>query len=143
MKNIKALIDTNVILDWIMVREPFADAAKRVMEECIFGEIKGYLAAHTITDLFYILRKDFNVKERKEILILLCNKLNVVEENCQMIKTALNNEEWNDLEDGLQMQCAIEEDVDYIVTRNIVDFKSSKIQAISTEEFMDLIRDTQ
>jgi predicted nucleic acid-binding protein len=140
MKNIKALIDTNVILDWVMTREPFANAAKVVMEKCMFGNVKGYLASHTVTDLFYILRKDYRVKERKDLLLLLNDKLEIIAVNSQMIKKALENELWTDLEDGLQMQCAFEEDVDYIVTRNINDFKSSQNKVILTEDFFELIK---
>ena len=55
----RVLIDTNIILDWLMCREPFHDDSRLVMKECMFGDLKGYISAHTLTDLFYILRKDF------------------------------------------------------------------------------------
>jgi len=135
----RVLIDTNVILDWIMVRKPFAEAATKVMEECLFGNTESFLAAHTLTDLFYILRKDLSVKQRKEILTLLCDKLKIIPEGSEIIKKALANEFWPDLEDGLQMQCAADEKVDFIITRNVVDFSKSKIKAILTEDFYQLI----
>jgi len=135
----RVLIDTNVILDWIMVRKPFAEAATKVMEECLFGNTESFLTAHTLTDLFYILRKDLSVKQRKEILTLLCDKLKIIPEGSEIIKKALANEFWPDLEDGLQMQCAADEKVDFIITRNVVDFSKSKIKAILTEDFYQLI----
>ena len=60
MKNMQILIDTNVILDWLMHREPFSENAKYIMEEAMFGNVEGYLTAHTFSDLFYILRKDID-----------------------------------------------------------------------------------
>lgn len=74
----RVLIDTNVILDWIMVREPNAANAKQIMGQCLFGKVEGYVSAHSISDIFYILRKDFSVEKRKDLLRLLCGGLHVV-----------------------------------------------------------------
>ena len=57
MKNTALLIDTNVILNWLLEREPFAEQARQVMEHCINGKAKGYLACHSILNIFYITRK--------------------------------------------------------------------------------------
>jgi predicted nucleic acid-binding protein len=137
MKNIRAMIDTNVVLDWIMAREPFAENARIIIDKCMFGNIKGYLAGHTITNIFYILRKDFSVKERKELLLLLCSKFMIVSANKEMIISALTNDGWEDLEDGLQMQCALDASVDYIVTRNIKDFSKVDIKVLIPDDFIN------
>ena len=50
------LVDTNIIIDALANREPYADDAKRIMEICAAREITGILAAHSIPNLFYILR---------------------------------------------------------------------------------------
>ncbi len=134
------LIDTNVILDWLMHREPFSENAKYIMEEAMFGNVEGYLTAHTFSDLFYILRKDIDVSKRKQLLLLLCEYFHIIVENKETIRMALLNERWNDLEDGLQMQCAIEKNLDYIVTRNKKDFSSSKVKAILPEEWIELYK---
>ena len=68
----KILIDTNVLIDYILEREPFFDDAMRVISSCIDGRVKGYIAAHSISNMFFILRKDFTIKERREILSNLC-----------------------------------------------------------------------
>ena len=140
MKNMRILIDTNIILDWLMCREPFQERAKWIMQESMFGSLEGYIAAHSLTDLFYILRKDFDVPKRKELLMLLCNHLQIIPEDAAIIKEALNQETWTDLEDGLQMQCAKERNLDYIVTRNIKDFSDSPIQPLSPEDFIEIVR---
>lgn len=139
MKDIKVLVDTNVILDWIMVREPNATNAKHVMEQCLFGQVQGYLTSHSLTDIFYILRKDYSVEKRKQLLQLLCESMNVIPETRQTILQALKRREWQDIEDALQMQCAKEAGVQYIVTQNLKDFHTSEVKAICEEEFCKLI----
>mgnify|MGYP000839929326 CR=1 FL=1 len=69
------LVDTNIIIDALANREPYADDAKRIMEKCAAREITGILAAHSIPNLFYILRKNFSQEERR---FLLKNKRNCV-----------------------------------------------------------------
>lgn len=136
----RVLIDTNILLDWLMNREPFHQNATKIMENCLFGSLEGFLASHTLPDLFYILRRDFTVGKRKELLILLCDNMKVIPEDQETIKAALTNDNWLDLEDGLQMQCAVMEELDYIITRNLKDFETSKVKAISPEQFLALIQ---
>lgn len=139
MKNIRALIDTNVVLDWIMVREPNATHAKVIMEQCLFGQVHGYITSHSLTDIFYILRKDYSVEKRKQLLRLLCEDMDVIPETRKTILQALNRKESQDIEDALQMQCAKEAGVEYIVTQNLKDFQTSEVKAICEEEFCKLI----
>ena len=65
------LIDTNVIIDFLVAREPFYDSALHVMEKCASGEAEGYMAFHSLTNLWYILRKssdrDKKVMVRKNL----------------------------------------------------------------------------
>ena len=129
MKNTALLIDTNIVLDWILERRPLAEPAKRVIELCINGNIRGYLAAHTILNILFITRKEKTVTERKEILLMLCDCFEIIDVEKAMIVSALQNEKWQDLEDGLQIQCALHENLDYIITRNIKDFTDSQISA--------------
>lgn len=143
MKNMQVLIDTNVILDWLMQRVPFGEDAKYVLEKAMFGDVEGYLTSHTLPDLFYILRKDFNVDKRKQLLLLLCEHLHVITENKETIMEAITHEDWKDLEDGLQMQCALEKDLDYIITRNIKDFANSKVKAILPKDWIAIYKDNK
>ena len=54
------LVDTNVVLDVLMKREPYTEAAQHILTKCANREIVGYLAAHSIPNLFYILRKAYS-----------------------------------------------------------------------------------
>ena len=133
----RVLVDTNVIADWLMCRSPFFNDSKYIIMECLKGNIEGFITSHTVTDLFYILRKDFSVEKRKQLLLLLCRHFNILIEDKNTIISALSNDSWNDLEDGLQMLCAYLNKLDYVITRDIEDFRSSKIPAVSPHSFIE------
>ena len=135
MKNMALLIDTNIVLDWILKRQPFHENATKLIDLCMRREIQGYLAAHTILNVFYITRKDFNVAERRDLSRLLCNRFIIIGIDCRLIIEALDLLDFKDLEDNLQIQCAIEKDLDYIITRDINDFKNSSVKALLPEDY--------
>ncbi len=58
----------DVIANW----EPYAEYGKRILEKCAKKEVTGIMAAHSIPNLFYILRKDFSQEERRALLKDLC-----------------------------------------------------------------------
>ena len=98
------------------------------MRYCFDGTVKGYLACHSITNIFYIIRKEYTLAERADMIRLLCSELEVIGIDLQMILDALDSENLTDLEDSLQIQCAVHEKLDYIVTRNIMDFTHSEVE---------------
>ena len=122
------LIDTNIIIDALADREPYATDAKQIMEKCATREITGVLAAHSIPNLFYILRKEFSQEERRYLLKNLCKIFQVSELNEKRM--------FSDFEDGLQEECAVASMADYLVTRNPSDFKHSRIKVILPNEFL-------
>ena len=134
----KILIDTNVFLDFLQAREPYHKSAAKLIQRCGKKEFEGYIAAHSIPNLFYILRKQFDVPTRKKLLKALCETLNVVGIDKTNLCDALDNEEWNDFEDCLQYLCAKDAEVDYIITRNPKDFVNSDIPLLSADEFLAL-----
>ena len=74
----RVLVDSNVILDVFLMHESLSDSY-RVMKLCSERKIEGYTAAHTITSLFYILRKKFTPDERREMIFDLFSVLKVVQ----------------------------------------------------------------
>lgn len=131
----KILIDTNVIMDVLAKREPFYTNAKIILNSCDFGDIKGVIAGHSITNLFYILRKYFERDEIRKILLNLCKAFQIESVDRDKIISSLENKTFNDIEDCLQMECAISGNVDYIITRNKKDFLYSSVPCLTPEEF--------
>lgn len=135
----KILIDTNIILDVLLKREPHKKAAQIIMTKCASREITGYLAAHSIPNIFYVLRKDYSQEERRKFIRNLCEIFRISDLNAEKIISAIDNEQFLDFEDCLQEECAVAETADYIVTRNPTDFKQSRVQVIEPEEFVKLL----
>ena len=70
------------------------------------------------------------------MLIKLCEFIEVAGIQKKQIIDALVNEDFDDLEDRLQVECAQMVNADYIITRNISDFSTSPIPAILPEDFL-------
>lgn len=132
------LIDTNVIIDFLITREPFFESSSKVMEKCATGELKGYIAFHSIPNLWYILRK-IPEEKRRGWLIDICGFLRVIGVNHDEVLKAIKSEEFKDFEDCLQDRCAKNIGASYIITRNVADFNGSEVPAILPEEFLSFI----
>ena len=130
----RIFVDTNVILDVIEEREPFYNDSRAFMLLC--AELKSALAPHTITNIFFTLRKKFTQRERKKILLDLLPIMDVVIIGKYQIVNALKNQKIGDFEDALQLECAREFNAEYIVTRDPKHFKGSEIETISPAEFV-------
>ena len=134
----RILIDTNVLLDYLLERAPYFEDAKQVVLSCTKGKTRGCIAAHSISNMFFILRKDYSAKERREILLNLCMIFDVEGIDKVKLLSGLENEEFADFEDCLQMECAKSYGAEYIVTRNVSDYAVSGIKAISPSEYLGL-----
>nr|WP_288664778.1 PIN domain-containing protein [uncultured Anaerostipes sp.] len=132
----KILVDTNVLLDYLLMRDPFYEDSYKIVTQCVDGTVKGCIAAHSISNMFFILRKDFTIKERREVLINLCKIFTVEGINLEKLLAGLYNEEFSDFEDCLQMECAKSFGAQYIITRNVADYQKSEIQAITPRDFL-------
>ena len=139
----RILIDTNILLDYIVKREPYEEAARKIIFACKQGDVTGCIAAHSISNIFYILRKDFTITERRNILYDLCELFKVEGIDKYKIMRALENEDFSDFEDCLQMECAVSFGADYIVTRNINDLKKGDVSCIMPDEFCNLLEKSE
>ena len=90
--------------------------------------------------MFFILRKDYNSKERREILLSLCSIFDIEGIDKVKLMAGLQNEEFSDFEDCLQMECAKSFGAEYIVTRNINDYKISEIKAILPKDYLEMLK---
>lgn len=133
------LVDTNVILDLLLKREPYSIAARTIITKCAERDIIGYLAAHSVPNLFYILRKDYSQEERRKFIRNLCDIFRISDLNAEKIISAIDNDGFTDFEDCLQEECAVEAMADYIVTRNPEDYKKSRVKVIEPDEFVKLL----
>ena len=129
----KVLIDTNILLDLILEREPFVEATTLLFKEIEQGQVQGYIAATSITNIFYIIRKAQGREIALQAISRILQVLEVCAVNRQTIELALN-ENLKDFEDGIQVACATLAGLDAVVTRDKSDFVVAKLPVFSAEE---------
>ncbi|UJB71131.1 PIN domain-containing protein [Acaryochloris sp. 'Moss Beach'] len=131
----KVLIDTNVVLDVLLERQPFVENAIALFEQIELGNIAGAIAATTLTNIFYIIRK----AESREAAISAVNRLLIGLQFCavdrQTVETALSLG-LKDFEDSIQLACALLNQLDGIVTRDSKDFIGSQLPIYSPTELL-------
>ena len=137
-KNTVLLIDSNVVLDFLLRREPFYDSSKRVMRLCTDEYVDGYVALHSLTTIWYLLRNKPD-SERRSSLKTVCELLEVVGTTHDEIVNAIDMTEFRDFEDCVLSKCAKAAGADYIVTRNKSDFTYSEIPAVTPDELFSLL----
>lgn len=134
----KIIIDTNVVLDLLLEREPFVETAIALFEQIEQGNLEGFIAATTITNIFYIIRKT----EGREVALAAIHRLLIGVQFCavnrQTIETALKLE-LKDFEDSIQLACATLNQLDAIVTRDQKDFIGSNLPIYSPTELLNQI----
>ncbi len=132
----KLLIDTNVILDVLCNRPDFVEASSKIWKYCEIGEIKGCISALSVPNIVYILRKELTPEKTKELISQIMMIFEVVDLKSADLKNAAAMLT-SDFEDAVQMCQAVRMKADYIVTRNIKDFKESKIPAYKPSELLE------
>ena len=134
---IKALIDTNVIIDFFLRREPFYRNAETILQKIGDKKVEGYISASTVTDIFYLLRKAKGNLAATNCILKLIQIIEILGVDKQTIIDALQLN-WTDFEDAVQAQVAIENEVDVIVTRDTKHFQRiKKIKVLTPKEFIE------
>ena len=134
----RLMIDTNIILDVLLEREPFFAHSKEVLKLCEDKKIHGFISASTATDIFYLVRKALGSTD--DAYNALGNILNIVK------VLTVTNEDVNkaftqrakDFEDCLLAVCSISNKCDGIVTRNKKDFEPFCITLYAPDEILEL-----
>ena len=137
----KILLDTNILIDFFAKREPFYQDAEKIFELCQQEKVQGAIAVHSILNMAYILRKNFTLAELKEIFSGLCKIFKVESIDSDVIFQAIADDNFADFEDCLQEKCALNFAANFIITRNLDDFKDGKLPALSPTDFVKLFED--
>ena len=135
MKNL--LIDTYIILDLLARRDPFYEFAAAIFSLADKKKIKLYTSSISIINTNYILSEILSEKEAKEILRKFRILVRILPCDEKIIDLGLNSH-FKDYEDAVQYFTATENKIDGIITRNLKDFKDSKIPVFTVEEFLKL-----
>jgi predicted nucleic acid-binding protein len=128
----RVLLDTNVILDLMLEREPWR------AEAGADARLQAHVCASSITDIFYISRKLVGVDKARHTVRKCLDLLHVVSVTRDLLDAA-ERRGANDYEDDVQIECAVEADLDAIVTRNPKDFAASPIPVLTPTELLVLL----
>ena len=136
--SVSILVDTNVILDVLCAREPFADASETVLNLCEGGAVSGRISALSIATIVYIMRKELDAALVESVVDSLDIAVGIAELRPSDLKDAASMR-WKDYEDAVQAATAKRLGADFIVTRNVKDFLDSPVPAIEPAEFLSKI----
>lgn len=133
----KVFLDTNVILDALLEREPFARSAKLLLLLSSVNEIDACCGASQFTDLFYLMRRQEDAVPCEQTI----KQLKAFREQMQVcslteddIDRALDSG-WNDFEDACVYSMADRVGADYLITRDQDDFEGSLIKVNDCDGF--------
>lgn len=132
------LVDTNIVLDLLTMREPFYDSAARLFSLADKKRLKISVTSLTFANTNYVLSRVKSSKEAREVLRQFRILVHVLSLDNKIIDLALNDTLFKDFEDGLQYYSAIENHQDIIITRDLEDFKHSTIPVMTAEEYIRL-----
>ncbi|XPM54783.2 MAG: type II toxin-antitoxin system VapC family toxin [Leptolyngbya sp. IPPAS B-1204] len=129
----RVLIDTNVVLDFLQEREPFVENAARLFERIDAGKIEGLIAATTITNIYYIVRRAAGRAVAQDAVTQVLSDLNICAVDLEVLEQALALN-FEDFEDAVQYACAVVHGVDAIVTRDVAGFINAEIPVVLPED---------
>ncbi|MCD1656062.1 PIN domain-containing protein [Treponema zuelzerae] len=131
----KILIDLNIILDFLNKRNFHVEAAQ-VINMCVEKKISGYICAHEVTTLSYFLLKDQKDKTKViNTITALLDIFNIIPIDETILRDSLISP-ISDYEDAVIEVSSMKTNIDYIISRNISDFKSSRIPTYTPEQFL-------
>lgn len=126
---LRILADTNVVLDLVLAREPWASQAKPMWDARDAGHVVIYLPASVLTDIFYIGRKQIGIDRAKTAVRECLLRCVIISVDRAILEAALALP-GNDFVDHVQIVCAQIAGLDLIVTRNTADFAQSPVLAV-------------
>jgi hypothetical protein len=138
---IRILVDLNVVIDVIQNRQPFYEDSADVLDGVVRQEVSGWLAAHSLTTLFYVITRSRNRETAVTTLTSLLESFSVATVDDTIIRKALSWG-WTDFEDAVQMAAAADGKMDYLVTRNLNDFHSGPVPVIQPAALVTMLKQT-
>ena len=131
----KVLLDTNVVLDLMLERDPWRAEAEAIAQAGADGRLQAYICASSITDIFYISRKLAGAARARFIVRTCLDRLQVVSVTRDLLDAA-ERRGGSDFEDDLQTECAADARLDAIVTRDPKGFAGSPVPVLSPAELL-------
>lgn len=139
----KLFVDSDVVIDFFTDREPHVNPASELFELNEQGDVKLYLSAVSINNIYYIVRRFLGHKKTLEIIEILIEMTEIVGTTKNEIYQALKNK-FTDFEDSIQYSSALTiKGLDAIITRNLKDYRNSSIAVMTPLNFLKMKEKTE
>ncbi|MBE9048029.1 PIN domain-containing protein [Pleurocapsales cyanobacterium LEGE 10410] len=135
----KILLDTNVLLDVFLERQPFYDSSTRVMILIEQGKLEGWICGTTVTTIYYLIKKALSAADADRHIKSLLKLFFVAPINHSVLTSAVDVS-FRDYEDGVLHQSALAAGLDGIITRNIKDFQHSQLPIYTPDELLSALQ---
>jgi predicted nucleic acid-binding protein len=132
-------VDTNILIDLLADRPPFSKFAIEIFDLAEKKQIRLFTSSHSYATTHYLLKKYIGEKELRELLYSLLDFIELISIDSAIIKKSLLSKH-KDFEDAIQIFAANSvADIDYIVTRNLKDFKNTGITVLPPDQVVKLL----
>lgn len=132
----RLLLDTNVMLDLLVQRQPWEKEALLIKGMAYFGDAELWVPAKSFTDMFYIMRKSFDSAQVQNALLGLKGTFHLCSlEESDVFEACTQG--WSDLEDCLVDYAARKVKADYLITRDATGFKLSNTPVLTPQQFLE------
>ncbi|NBC84305.1 MAG: PIN domain-containing protein [Bacteroidetes bacterium] len=135
----KLFVDTNIVIDLLSRREPFFEEAAELFSLADKKQVELSVSSLTVANTSYALLRQMDSNKAKSILRKLRLILKILPLDDKIVGLTLNDDTFTDFEDGLQYFTAIEYEQEVIITRNLMDFKNSKLPTMTAKQFIESI----
>ncbi|MEJ2881939.1 type II toxin-antitoxin system VapC family toxin [Pedobacter sp. GR22-6] len=137
MRNV--FVDTNILIDLLADRPPFSKFAIEIFDLAEQKKVQLYTSSHSFATTHYLLKKHIGEKELREVLYALLDFIAVISVDISIIKKSLLSNH-KDFEDAIQIYAANSvPDIEFIVTRNLKDFKDAGIAVLPPDEIINFL----
>lgn len=134
----KVLFDVNVVLDILLNRRPHVEASAAAFAVVETGSAQGLVAAHAITTIHYLIRRELSAAQAKRLVQAILGVLSIAAVDGAVILEALQSH-GPDFEDLVTAAAARHAGCDYIVTRDPIGFRKSPVRSLTPEALVSIL----
>lgn len=131
----KIFLDSDVILDFLLSRTPFNQDIAKVLSMGMYGKLDLYTSPLIVANLHYLISKYASKKEALTSIEKISKIMTILSLGEKEIMAAVSSK-ISDFEDAIQNECAVNADMDIILTRNVKDYKQSKLAILTPLELL-------
>ncbi len=135
---LNVMFDLNLLLDVLQKRAEFYEFSAQLLAHAEIGNLQGWISAHSVTTLFYLIAKDKSPEQARVTITSLLQFLKVAAVDQTTIEQALNLP-YRDFEDAVQVIAALQIKADYLVTRNTRDYKPAPLSVLQPVEMLAIL----